>query len=130
MSRLGCACYLNAIETQQSEPTRKIGFILSTIKLLNKESLVPWSMAGALLFIRRAVANDGSARSTESLIESVPSFISTSWGNYINGLLGNDLKLNFMWDTLVGILYILGSEPSFGLQDPHVKWPACILLIS
>jgi hypothetical protein len=57
----------------------------------------------------------GSARSTESLIASVPSSISISRGNYINRLLGKDLKLNFMRDMLVGILYILGTEPSFGL---------------
>lgn len=42
---------------------------------------------------------DGNARSTESLIASVPSSISISRGNYINGLLGNDLKLIFMRGT-------------------------------
>jgi hypothetical protein len=37
MSRLGRACYLNAIETQHSRATRKIRFILSTMKPVNKE---------------------------------------------------------------------------------------------
>jgi transcriptional regulator EpsA len=84
--------------------------------------------AHALLFIKRAVANETAARSTESLIESVQSSTPISRGNYINGLLGNDLKQNFMWDTLVGILYILGSEPFFGLQNPGIGGTAWILL--